>query len=137
MCHQHLAGSCKCLHHLPSSALGSMPARHIQSPNHLHLQSSKMQDLEHGWCNLQSSHLQGWPNFVTRSQLSYETVSCKYSNDPMFQCSNVQMFKLKSQMSNITCQMSNVSKVKLLSERTSRVPPVFLDAIASPSSYPC
>ena len=33
----------------------------------------------------------------------------------MFQCSNVQMFQ---------CQMSNVNKVKLLSERTSGVPPV-------------
>ena len=52
----------------------------------------------------------------------------KCSNVSMFQCSNVpntQMFKCANvQMSDVKCQMSNVNKVKLLSERTSGVPPV-------------
>ena len=68
----------------------------------------------------------------------------KCSNVQMFNCSNVQRIKgskvqkfkfsnvqmFKCQMSNIKYQMSNVNKVKLLSERTSGVPPViFIDAI--------
>ena len=44
---------------------------------------------------------------------------------PMFQCSNVQIFKcsnVKFQMSIVKYQMSNVNKVKFLSELTSGVP---------------
>ena len=52
------------------------------------------------------------------------------SNVPMFKSSNVQMFKcsnVKCQMSNVKYQMSNVNKVKLLSVRTSGVPPVIFE----------
>ena len=35
-----------------------------------------------------------------------------------------QKSNVKNQMSNVICQMPNVNKVKLLSERTSGVPPV-------------
>ena len=49
----------------------------------------------------------------------------KCSNVQMFKCSNVRMFKCsKVQMSNVKYPMSNVNKVKLLSECTSKVPPV-------------
>ena len=53
----------------------------------------------------------------------------KHLSVPMFQCSNVQIFKcsnVKFQMSIVKYQMSNVNKVKFLSERTSGVPPVIL-----------
>ena len=44
----------------------------------------------------------------------------KSLNIKMFKCSNVQIFKcLNVQMSNTKYHMSNVNKVKLLSERTS------------------
>ena len=46
----------------------------------------------------------------------------KYWNVQMFKCSNIQMFKC--QVSNVKYQMSIVNKVKLLSERTSGVPPI-------------
>ena len=52
----------------------------------------------------------------------------KCSNVQMFKCSNVQMFKLSNvqmfKCSNVKYQMSNVNKIKLLSVRTSGVPPV-------------
>ena len=49
----------------------------------------------------------------------------KGSNAQMLKCSNVQMLKC-SNVQMFKCQMSNVNKVKLLSERTSGVPPVIL-----------
>ena len=49
----------------------------------------------------------------------------EFSNVQMFKCSNVQMFKYSNvQMSNVKCQLSNVNKFKLLSERSSGVLPV-------------
>ena len=57
----------------------------------------------------------------------------KFSNIPMYKCLNAQMFKSSNDqmfkcsnvhMSNVEYQVSNVNKVKLLSERTSGVPPV-------------
>ena len=53
----------------------------------------------------------------------------KYSKDPMFKCTHVQMFNQiikcsNVHMSNVEYQVPNVNKVKLLSERTSGVPRV-------------
>ena len=56
------------------------------------------------------------------SNVKYQTsnIKCQISNIKFqYQISNV-----KYQMSNIKCQISNVNQVKLLSERTSGVPPV-------------
>ena len=52
----------------------------------------------------------------------------KFSYVQMFKCSNLQMFKSSHvqmlKCSNVKYIMSNFNKVKLLSKRTSRVPPV-------------
>ena len=56
-----------------------------------------------------------------------------------FKLSNCQIFKLSNvHMSSVKCQMSNINKVKLLSERTSGVAPViFLKArVACASKNP-
>ena len=56
----------------------------------------------------------------------------KWSNVQMFKCSIVQMFKCSNvQMSNVNYQMSNVTKVKLLSEYTSVIPPVIFSCPGS------
>ena len=53
----------------------------------------------------------------------------KYSNVQMFKCSNV-----KCQMSKVKSQISNVNKVRILSELTSEVPPVIFDNCLSANS---
>ena len=51
----------------------------------------------------------------------------KCSNFQMFKCSNFQMFKC----SNLKYQMSNFNRVRLLSERTYRLPPVIFIQVSS------
>ena len=54
----------------------------------------------------------------------------KCSNVQMFKCSNVQIFKCL----NVKFQISNVNKVRILSELTSEVPPVIFDNCLSANS---
>ena len=69
--------------------------------------------------NVQMFHI---PMFQYSNVLIFQ-----YSNVQMFKCSNIQIFKF-SNVQMFKCQMSylDVNKVKLLSERTSGIPPVII-----------